>query len=326
MEIEVVLPIPFPSSPGFSFDSATSTPYITAPSSPQRFGNSNRFYSSPAAAASAADTSRISFSINPSLWEEGEGSRGFSCSSPKSASDFTDLDDFEFEFDGSKSDRLEFDPALADELFDRGRIKPMKMMTPLLQQGRKSVHPQAPPTATKRVCDILTEEDEENHDDERPMNPTASSTSVPSSSSSRTFSALLSSITNTKGYRKWSFRDFLLFRSASEGRGTGKDPLMKFTALGGKIEREDSFGGSMRGTASFRAASATKQRRQSESRRRGRGAHEVYYWENRAAAEEMKRRTLLPYKQGLLGGCLGFNPNPGSHDLARSFGSMPPRD
>ncbi|KAK4792314.1 hypothetical protein SAY86_022749 [Trapa natans] len=327
MEIKAVSPVPFHSSLEFSFNSATSTPsYITAPSSPRRFGNSIRFYSSSSAAA--ADIPRTSFSINLSLWEEEEeeeeGRRrncGVSCNSPMRASGFTD---FEFEFGGSKLDRLRFDPALAGELFDRGRIKPMKMMTPQLKRGYNAEPPPVPTTAITRVCDILAEE-WEGDDDKRPMNPGASSTSAPSSSCSKTFSALLSAITNPKGYRKWSFRDFLLFRSASEGRGTSKDPLRKFPALGEKIERNDIFGGSMKGTASFRKAAAPE-RRHRESRRRRRGAHELYYWENRAAAEGMKRTTLLPYKQGLLGSCLGFNLKPGDHDLARGFGSLHPQD
>lgn len=41
-------------------------------------------------------------------------------------------------------------------------------------------------------------------------------------------------------------------------------------------------------------------------RRLGLSAHELHYTANRAQAEEMRRKTFLPYRQGLLG-CLGFN-------------------
>ncbi|PKI47472.1 uncharacterized protein LOC116202510 [Punica granatum] len=326
MEIEVALPVPLPpSSPEFSFDSSTSTPYITAPSSPQRFGAaavfSSPFYSSPTTTANAVDLSRTSFSINPALWEE--ENPGLPSNSPNSSSGFIDFDDFEFEFNGSKSDRFESSPAPADELFDRGRIKPLTMMTPPQEQSSKtepSISSTTTTTATtKRVWDILTEEDEA-EEDERENAPLASAASAPSSSS-RAFSTFLSSIANPKGYRKWSFRDFLLFRSASEGRGTSKDPLRKFPTLGGKIGRSDSFGESMRGS-SFKATTVVGDE-SSGRKQRSRGPHEVYYSANKAVAEEMKRRTALPYKQGLLGGCLGFNPNPtGGHDLGRGLGSL----
>jgi hypothetical protein len=37
-------------------------------------------------------------------------------------------------------------------------------------------------------------------------------------------------------------------------------------------------------------------------------AHELHYTANRAQAEELRRKTFLPYRQGVLG-CLGF-PSP----------------
>jgi hypothetical protein len=37
-----------------------------------------------------------------------------------------------------------------------------------------------------------------------------------------------------------------------------------------------------------------------------RSPHELHYTANRAQAEEMKKKTFLPYRQGLLG-CLGFS-------------------
>ncbi|CAL1389420.1 unnamed protein product [Linum trigynum] len=46
MEVGVVMPVPAPASTEFNFDSSCSSPYITAPSSPQRFGT-NFFFSAP---------------------------------------------------------------------------------------------------------------------------------------------------------------------------------------------------------------------------------------------------------------------------------------
>ncbi|KVI06890.1 EF-Hand 1, calcium-binding site-containing protein [Cynara cardunculus var. scolymus] len=43
-------------------------------------------------------------------------------------------------------------------------------------------------------------------------------------------------------------------------------------------------------------------------------AHEIHYTANRAVAEEMRRKTFLPYKSGLLG-CLGFHHN--LHEVSR---------
>uniref|UniRef100_A0A803KNT1 Uncharacterized protein n=1 Tax=Chenopodium quinoa TaxID=63459 RepID=A0A803KNT1_CHEQI len=44
-----------------------------------------------------------------------------------------------------------------------------------------------------------------------------------------------------------------------------------------------------------------------------RSAHEMHYAANRAQAEEMRKKTFLPYRQGLLG-CLGFN--------SKSYGAL----
>ncbi|KAE8708373.1 hypothetical protein F3Y22_tig00110343pilonHSYRG00012 [Hibiscus syriacus] len=45
-------------------------------------------------------------------------------------------------------------------------------------------------------------------------------------------------------------------------------------------------------------------------------AHELHYKANRAMSEEMRRKTFLPYKRGLLG-CMGFNP--GLHEVSRGY-------
>ncbi|KAK6130916.1 hypothetical protein DH2020_035341 [Rehmannia glutinosa] len=115
--------------------------------------------------------------------------------------------------------------------------------------------------------------------------------SSPSPSHSTVCSALSAP---AKGQRKWRLKDFFLFRSASEGRAAEKDPLKKYTAA---IERPGSGSG---------------------SRRRGPvSAHEMHYTVNRAVSEDMKKKTFLPYKQGILGR-LAFNP--AVHSLANGFG------
>lgn len=64
----------------------------------------------------------------------------------------------------------------------------------------------------------------------------------------------------------------------------------------------------------------------STSKRRGNrvavSAHELHYKLNRAVSQEMRKKTFLPYKQGLLG-CLGFVPGGGGSEVSRSStGSM----
>lgn len=81
---------------------------------------------------------------------------------------------------------------------------------------------------------------------------------------------------NETGSKRWSFKDLFLFRSASDGRAMDKYPLKKH----------------------FRSSGESG----SVSKRRGRvSAHELHYNLNRANSNDMKKKTFLPYKQGILG-------------------------
>ncbi|XP_020586812.1 uncharacterized protein LOC110029043 [Phalaenopsis equestris] len=120
------------------------------------------------------------------------------------------------------------------------------------------------------------------------------------------------------GGKKWRLKDLLLFRSASEGRATGRgsrDPLRKYTLLSSfssfsskrkkkgeeEEEEEDSNSGSFRSTESGSGS----------VRRGGRppaSAHEIHYTANRAAAGEMRKKTPLPYQREGFFSCLQFNP------------------
>ncbi|KAJ9567425.1 hypothetical protein OSB04_003391 [Centaurea solstitialis] len=127
--------------------------------------------------------------------------------------------------------------------------------------------------------------------------PAAVNTIPPSSSSGSTCTALSASGSG-KGSKKWSFKDLFLFRSASDGRAMDRDPLKKYSAIFRKHD-EDLRNSSMR---SDRNGSG------SVSKRRGRvSAHELHYTVNRAVSNDMKKKTFLPYKQGILGR-LAFNP------------------
>ncbi|XP_075494908.1 uncharacterized protein LOC142532514 [Primulina tabacum] len=100
-----------------------------------------------------------------------------------------------------------------------------------------------------------------------------------------------------KGSKKWRLKDFFLLRSASEGRAAEKDNLKKYTAAYTH--------------SSFRAIDSPGQRKGNVS------AHELHYTVNRAVSQDLKKKTFLPYKQGILGR-LAFNP--AAHALANGFG------
>ncbi|KAF7810918.1 homeobox protein 9 [Senna tora] len=149
------------------------------------------------------------------------------------------------------------------------------------------------------------------------LNKPGVSSPTSNSKTSSYYSSFLSSISFTKkAYRKLRLKDFLLFRSASEGRATAKDPLRKYTVLSKKAAAAVATAEEAR-NGSFRSTEGSG----SVSRRRGPvSAHELHYTVNRAASEEMKKKTVLPYKQLGPLGCLGFNPT--LNDITRGIGSL----
>lgn len=271
-----------------------------------------------------------------------------------------------FEFSG-QLERGALPPELApaDELFEEGRIRPLKPPPRLysLDAGdksgtRASSSPRSPrspskgglwsPRQKKRhggnegvdpFAAAMIETTRERGRDAVPSPSISSSVSrkgsrslspmrgeLNSPSQASTSAAAASSSVKTRGGsssgKRWRLRDLLLFRSASEGRATGsssKDPLRKFSILSttnssssitsSPIKRggEDSRNSSFRSTDSFG----------SSMRRGGMSPHEAHYTSNRAASEEMRRKTALPFgRQGLFG-CLRFNP--AVQSVARGF-------
>ncbi|TKY69178.1 hypothetical protein E2542_SST05447 [Spatholobus suberectus] len=323
MEVVVAVPPPPPpSSMDFNFDSNCSSPYITAPSSPQRFGNF--FFSAPTSPTRSANSTL--------------------CNPRHSSASATTPTEAEFEFDfGGHLQR----PSLsAEELFLGGRIRPLKppslsssrsekrvveesppsslsssLPPPQHEQGRDRASSFSIPSTTRKESGRRSSVSEGSRSRTRRSSSVAECDDVSSSQggknkgktaetvSTTTYSSFLSSISFTKGYRKWRLKDFLLFRSASEGRASDKDPFRKYAVLSKTTAHEDVR------NLSFRSAESPG----SVSRRRGPvSAHERHYTVNRAASVELKKKTLLPYKQGLLG-CLGFNP--GMHHFSARIGS-----
>ncbi|XP_062210983.1 uncharacterized protein LOC133912332 [Phragmites australis] len=159
---------------------------------------------------------------------------------------------------------------------------------------------------------------------------TASSRSSSSSSTSSSSSASASG----RGSRRWVFiKDMLLLHRSKSDPGSGARAAHAHDAPaaspGAKPERAWPFSPSWaskdkvaaklrsaRPPPAAEAASGSGDEARARGQRRGKGrrrsttvatAHErLYAAPNRAQAEEMRRRTFLPYREGLLG-CLGFS-------------------
>lgn len=136
----------------FHFDSTTTTPYVSAPSSPKRFGDPFDLYrhytsapTSPTRAAaiyshfntmSTNNSLRLSSTSRSSAipfdWEEKPGTpkarSPAPTPTPTPGHDSTDVFDFAFDFNG-QLDKAGTTPALltADELFEEGKIRPLKL-------------------------------------------------------------------------------------------------------------------------------------------------------------------------------------------------------
>ncbi|CAK9150788.1 unnamed protein product [Ilex paraguariensis] len=346
--MEVMTPSP---AVDFNFDSTCTSPYISAPSSPQSLGNF--FFSAPTSPTGATafysefknfcggtTTSSNTLSAIPFNWEEKPG-----IPKTEGTDNINDEKDSDFAFDFSG--QPERTSLSADELFDGGKIKPLKP-PPRLQYSDSRVldspkTPRSPkkmfreafsPRQKKKVFDPFTaaieqtrrEQCQEHSQDQRGRERTHNSLNSPlsicdeflvrennqkSTKNTASSSSSFSSCSAT-WYKKWKLKDFLLFRSASEGRPTNKDTLKKFAMLK-KNHHEDVKNSSFRSTDSVDSGSSSRRRAPPVS------AHELHYKVNRTVSEEMRKKTFLPYKQGLLG-CLRFNH--GVCEISKGFGSV----
>ncbi|KAL4362727.1 hypothetical protein GQ457_04G029150 [Hibiscus cannabinus] len=141
---------------------------------------------------------------------------------------------------------------------------------------------------------------------------------TPSSSASSSRSS--SSGRNSK---KWIFLKDLLYRSKSEGRANGKEKFWTSISFSSSKEKKiqmeqekppplkrkqkENKQGAGKKPGSGKPSNGVAKRRVPPS------PHELHYTTNRAQAEEMKKRTYLPYRQGLFG-CLSFS--------SKSYGAL----
>ncbi|KAI0507591.1 hypothetical protein KFK09_013717 [Dendrobium nobile] len=258
--MEVVAPLA--RSPDFHFNNTIFSNHTSAPSSPFPFGDQfnyrNHYTSAPGSPARAA-----AIYSQCSEW-------AYPTPSPRSRND-NGGDLFEFAFSPSNfRHRRSPEITTADKLFEKGIIRPLQ------ERGRSLLAPNSLSNGRRKSRSLspLRNEGLLAKDTSPSANPVKSGLS-----------------------RKWPrLKDLLLFRSASEGRSTGrgsKDPLQKYTVLP--------------------SASLLNNKRAGEEKNKGGGetvrrgsrppvsAHEKHYTANRAAAEERKRKTPLPFQRhGLL--------------------------
>ncbi|KAK4424577.1 hypothetical protein Salat_1651200 [Sesamum alatum] len=310
-------------------DSCCSTPYVSAPSSPGRGTPAAGFYYSAPASPTHFVLSTTSLT---------------SYTSSSAAADASSS--FEFDFSATFPSTGASSPesmTSADELFFNGQIRPMKLSThlqrpqllaPLIESDDVAEEEQTFSRGrdlklragslrrrTRSMSPLRTEWHDDDDDGAKRQNEdlarknpeedkvTDETTPCPSRSSSAGRSS-----------RRWIFLKEFLYRSKSEGRNEGHKfwGSLSFSPVKDKrsapplsnSKAKDQNGG-VNQEGKKRAVNskngAGKRRVPSPS------PHELHYTANRAQAEEMRKKTFLPYRQGLLG-CLGFS--------SRSYGAM----
>ncbi|XP_074589038.1 uncharacterized protein LOC141844953 [Curcuma longa] len=327
-------------SNGDEFESACSTPFASAPSSPGRGGSSTAvagcFFSAP-----SSPMHYILSSPSPPY------SSAISPSDPASV-------DFSFDFEFSARFPSLSTAASADELFLNGQIRPMELsfhlqrrqsLAPLPDLGveddedardsreaeekevrrrdlmlrSKSVHRRARSLSPlrnlpfrRRSHGAANEErggDGEKAPDRKQIeSEEAPAPPVSASSRSSSSSSTSSSSSSGRSSKRWIFLKDFLHRKKLVGSGHAKEKLWRAISFSAPPERTPQPAES-----AARREQTTQPRRQQRpvnglGRRRAPApsAHEWLYTANRAQAEEMRRRTFLPYRQGLLG-CLWFS-------------------
>ncbi|KAH0459967.1 hypothetical protein IEQ34_010630 [Dendrobium chrysotoxum] len=282
--MEVVAPLA--RSPDFHFNNTIFSSYTSAPSSPIPFGDPfNYRYHYTSAPGSPAQAAAIYSQCTE--WAYPTPSSG-SCNDNGG-------DLFEFAFSPSNyRHRRSPEITTADKLFAKGRIRPLQ------ERGRSLLAPNSPSNGRKKS---------------RSLSPSRNE-------------GLLAKDTSPSANpvkcglrKKWPrLKDLLLFRSASEGRATGRgsrDPLQKYSVLPSASLLNNKRAGEEKKTGG------------GETVRRGSrppvSAHEKHYTANRAAAEEQKRKTPLPFQRHGLLGFVDFSPAIRGKNKESGGSSLPKR-
>uniref|UniRef100_A0A0E0MI31 Calmodulin-binding protein-like n=1 Tax=Oryza punctata TaxID=4537 RepID=A0A0E0MI31_ORYPU len=323
---------------GGGVDSACSTPFVSAPSSPSRERERDHHFSS---------THGACFFSAPASPTRGGGAGG---------KEFGCLGDFDFDFSSRFPSPSAAAMSSADELFHNGQIRAVRLSAMLLQpqplaplvDGDDHESHLAAEEEDAVAVDDGAEADERGRIRSRSVRRKARSmspfrtrwrapspapapapesveqvaTPAASRSSSSSSTASSASSTSSRGSRRWAFLKDLLHRSKSDGgknhhhRDTAHPPPQSNTTA---PKRSPSPSPSPSPPA---AAATARGGRGATGRSRRRSAHERLYEARRAEAEEMRRRTYLPYRQGLLlFGCIGLGSRGygAVHGLARGL-------
>ncbi|XP_003575683.1 flocculation protein FLO11 [Brachypodium distachyon] len=309
-------------------ESACSTPFVSAPSSP---------------------TTRDAPSSSASFPYHGAG--GF-FSAPTSPTRGKGLGlDFDFDFSSRFPSPSAAAMSSADELFHNGQIRPVPRLSALLllnpdplpsmdsssldsaeassggerERGRvrgggggggghhrksRSLSPFSRAGAhwRSRSPAPAPEPEEEAVETTLPLaTPAASRSSSSSSTASSASSSSSASSRGSSSRRWWKIKDLLLHRSKSDGGKPNNSSVPQHPSPSAAAPKR-----SPSPSPSPSPAAAGTRGRAAVNGRRRRTAHERLYEARRAEAEEMRRRTYLPYRQGglLLFGCIGLG---GSH-------------
>ncbi|KAE8722851.1 serine/threonine-protein kinase [Hibiscus syriacus] len=339
-------------TPRFSedFDSTCSTPYVSAPSSPGRGPTPGYFFSAPASPMhfilSSAPSSKSHLSSESSLIPvqsdassfEFEFSSRFSSNGSVTVGSMSSAD--ELFLNGQirsmkLSSHLQRPQNLAPlfdldvEEDDDGSNKQEASRGRDLKLRSRSIHRKARSLSPLRNPEFQWEEEEEecSRKDRKDVSKLileglketdVSKETTPSSSASSSRSS--SSGRNSK---KWIFLKDLLYRSKSEGRANGKEKFWTSISFSSSREKKiqmeqekppplkrkqkENKQGAGKKVSSGKPSNGVAKRRVPPS------PHELHYTTNRAQAEEMKKRTYLPYRQGLFG-CLSFS--------SKSYGAL----
>ncbi|KAF8117882.1 hypothetical protein N665_0008s0222 [Sinapis alba] len=350
--------VDFSETPRFSDDlaSACSTPFVSAPSSPGRGPPPGYFFSAPSSpmhfflsstapsenpkldsSSSSGDfefdfSSRLSSSSGPMTSAEELFSNGkikpMKLSShlqrPQVLAPLLDLETEEEEEEDAKPDgRRGRDLKLRSRSVHR-KARSLSPLRNAVYQWNEEEE-EGVVAGEREVKECIRKLQEDYEEDETKSNgnvPSAETTPSCSASSSRSSSY-------GRNSKKWIFLKDLLHRSKSEGGGNGKE----------KFWSNISFSPSNLKDKKLKSEDAAKKQKQKQpppakkspitgkpingiTKRRGLqpSPHELHYTTNRAQAEEMKKRTYLPYRHGLFG-CLAFSSKGYSalNGLARSL-------
>ncbi|KAG6645003.1 uncharacterized protein LOC122274337 [Carya illinoinensis] len=162
---------------------------------------------------------------------------------------------------------------------------------------------------TKRVDDLILNFQEDFAGAKQRETTTVSTETTPSPSASSSRSS-----STGRNSKKWIFLKELLYRSKSEGRGgNSREKFWSSISSLAPSSKEKPP------PPAPKEKKAEKQKRSSKQAGRPTNGvaaakrrvpapspHELHYTAYRAQAEELKKRTFLPYRQGLLG-CLGLS-------------------